>query len=171
MEVISSDEVFIESVKTQLAPWKNTPISIVEYGNQIDATAIYASKSSINDLVLFFKEHIAIPKGQQMLTAYKKNGRLELLPYQEVFFIEAIGREIYAYTESDGYQLKERLYEFEHFAGYCRVNKSTIVNLRMVKSIMPFINGKSLLILMDEQEIEVSRKYMKEFRTQLKMRC
>lgn len=170
MEVISQDEVFVQAVKECLAPWKDTPITIVEYGHLADIPAIYTSKAALNDLELFFTEHVILPKGQQLLTAYKKNGRVDLLPYKEVFFIEAIGREVFAYTETEGYQLKERLYEFEHFTGYCRVNKSTIVNLRMIKSILPFINGKLLLLLKDEQEIEVSRKYVKEFRALLKKR-
>lgn len=170
MEVISQDEGFVQLVNDQLAPWNDIPITIVEYGNPIEAAAIYVSKTAVKDLGQFFKEHVTIPKVQQMLTAYKKNGRVDLLPYKEVYFIEAIGRDVYAYTEKDGYQLKERLYEFERFTGYCRVNKSTIVNLRMIKSIVPFINGKLLLLLNDEQEIEVSRKYMKEFRSLLKKR-
>lgn len=172
MEVISDNEKFVQLVHDQLALWKDVPIMIVEYGHEleIDVAAIYTSQKSIKDLEVFFREHVRIPKGNQLITAFKKNGRIELLPYQLIFFIEAIGRDVYVYTENDGYQLKERLYEFEKFNGYCRVNKSTIVNMRMIKSIVPFINGKLLLILKDEQEIEVSKKYVKEFRLLLKKR-
>ncbi|MBP1041070.1 LytTR family transcriptional regulator [Vagococcus sp. BWB3-3] len=169
MKIISNCRKFEALVSEHLVMWKELPIDIIEYGMDTlsSATAIYVSLDNIEELSQFFHESIRIPHNKKMIVAFKNNGRTTLLDFTSIYYIEAIGRDVHAYTENDGFQLKQRLYEFEPFPGYCRVNKSTIVNIRLVDSIIPYISGKLLLTLKDQQEIEVSRSYVKEFKNMI----
>lgn len=92
----------------------------------------------------------------------------ELINYQEIILLETASGDIYARTNNgNDYQLKEKLYELEELLsndGFIRINKSTIVNVLHINEIVPWFNGRMLLKLNNQKEVEVSRSYASDFK-------
>lgn len=97
----------------------------------------------------------------------KINDQYSIIPFDEVVYIESFGRDIFLYTETNHYQIKEKLYEIEgkyEEYGFVRINKSQIVNKSYIKKIKPLFNSKIKIILKTNQVLEISRTYLEHFR-------
>jgi DNA-binding LytR/AlgR family response regulator len=94
--------------------------------------------------------------------------KYELINYQDIILLETASGDIYARTTIDkDYRLKEKLYELEALLGadgFIRINKSNIVNVLHINEIVPWFNGRLLLKLTKEKEVEVSRSYANDFK-------
>jgi len=98
------------------------------------------------------------------------NDRFSLIPIGEILSIEASGSEIICLTQQDSYRLKKPLYYYEETLspkGLIRINKSQLVNLSLVKEIIPWFNGRLVLKISDDYQVEVSKTYAKRLRAML----
>ena len=74
------------------------------------------------------------------------------------------------YTQAEVMEIKQRLYELElvlSHGDFIRISKSQIVNIQKISSLRPEINRTILLTMCNEEQLFVSRKYVKAFRKQL----
>jgi len=104
--------------------------------------------------------------GPDTITGFSNN-RYRLIPIQVISHIDAHGSEIICYSEKEIYYLKNTLQYYEEALrvhGVIRINKSQLVNLMNVKEIIPWFNGRLVLVLKNNQELEVSRFYSKTLR-------
>ena len=98
--------------------------------------------------------------------------RIVLIKSAEIEFVSADGDSV-ACNLRDGrtLEVKKKLYELESVLferGFFRVNKSTLVNVLEIKDISPWFGGRLLLRLKNgRDEIEVSRKYVADFKEYL----
>ena len=103
----------------------------------------------------------------------KKHETYEPVKLEDIIYFRSAGNSLYAYTEHQSYEMKQKLFEMEKLLAYrnfIRVNKSNIVNIMKIKEIIPWFGGKILLRLYDtEERIEVSRNYVKDFKQFLDM--
>ena len=116
-----------------------------------------------NDATLTFKEDDYI----QDSFIGEKNGSYEIIHYQTILLIESFGHQIVLHTLSNDYTIKEKLYELEsilHDKGFIRINKSTIVNKKGIKSIKPTFNGRIDLLMKNNTTLYVSKTYNKKFK-------
>ena len=92
---------------------------------------------------------------------------ITMIPYQDVVFIEAFGNDVFLHTAKKKYEIKERLYEaaglYEN-RGLVRVNKSQIVNIKMIKEIRPQINSRFTLVMKNQHLVDVTRTYLLAFK-------
>jgi len=92
----------------------------------------------------------------------------ELVNYKDIILLETEAGEIYARTSlKRDYRIKEKLYELEDMLagdGFIRINKSNIVNILHINEIVPWFNGRLLLKLNNNKEVEVSRSYAGDFK-------
>ena len=85
----------------------------------------------------------------------------------DVFYFEAVDERVFAYTKSNTYELKIRLYELEkayadnHFV---RCSKSFIINLMKLESISPALNGRFTAYMKNGEKIIISRQYVPEMK-------
>lgn len=164
MKITTSRSEFERRVKNKLAKWSDLDIELVE-DESVNGFSFHLEEKALSQVEAFFEAHI---RPSTQLLGKKDNGRKVIVTQSEIYFIEAIGREVFAYTKEEGFQLKQKLYELEPLEGFIRINKSTIVNVLQVTSLLSLLNGKLLLTLKDDQELEVSRSYVKDFKTYLK---
>lgn len=81
----------------------------------------------------------------------------------EVIYFEAVDEKVFAYTQHMAYELKNRLYELEqaykskHFV---RCAKSFVLNLMMLESISPAMNGRFIAHMKNKEEVIISRQYV-----------
>lgn len=169
MKIFTNNPRFEKQIKQELKEWADLDIDLIDYNFEArQGFAFHLEETSFPQVKLFFEDYIRPKTTNNQLLGKKKNGRIEMLAVIDVYYVEAIGRDVYAYTSLDGFQLKQKLYELDHVEGFVRINKSTIVNVLHVKSMIALLNGKLLLTLSDEQELDVSRKYVKPFKTYLR---
>ncbi len=88
---------------------------------------------------------------------YRKKFRLE-----DVYYFEALDEKVFAYTKEQVYEVKMRLYEVEKaFENYhfIRCSKSVILNLMLLDSISPALNGRFFAHMKNGEKLMISRQY------------
>ena len=83
---------------------------------------------------------------------------------ESVLFFETSGNIINAHTQSDLYQVKNRLYELEEILphSFIRVSKSTILNVSHIYSLEKNITSSSIVRFNgSHKQVYVSRNYYK----------
>lgn len=88
---------------------------------------------------------------------YQKKFRLE-----DVYYFEALDEKVFGCTKDQVFELKMRLYEVEkeyedrHFV---RCSKSIVLNLMLLDSISPALNGRFFAHMKNEEKLMISRQY------------
>ncbi|MGY3779713.1 LytTR family DNA-binding domain-containing protein [Isobaculum melis] len=170
MKIITANPLFEKEIQTKLKDWEAIPITLIDqkFYTKTDDFAMIASFTQLPDLIQFFNTYLQVTRTEKRPLLGKKYDRLKLLKEEDILYIEAIGRDVYAYTQTDGFLIQEKLYQLEEQPAFIRINKSTVVNFLKIVTILPLLNGKLLLALADGQELEVSRSYAKTFKHYLK---
>jgi DNA-binding LytR/AlgR family response regulator len=90
------------------------------------------------------------------------NERIYTIPLSDIFYFEAVGEHVFAYTDKNVYELKNRLYELEEAykdRHFFRCSKSAVVNLMKIESLSPALNGRFTAHLKNKENIIISRQY------------
>ena len=107
------------------------------------------------------------------LMGEKENGDNEPVRVSKVLYFEAVDRNVFAYTTDNFYRVKRTLYDLEDYLTkkhFVRISKSTIVNLKAVKSVAPEDGRRLKLLLRNGEWIVVSRNYVSDFKTGIGMK-
>lgn len=91
-----------------------------------------------------------------------RDGETFLLDVSRIIYIEAMERKTFVYTKDGVYESGLRLYELEEQleeCGFCRVSKSSLVQLRSIKSLKSDINRRIRVTLDNGEVIIASRQY------------
>ena len=81
---------------------------------------------------------------------------------KDVYYFEALDEKVFAYTKNQVYEIKMRLYEVEkayekhHFV---RCSKSVVLNLMLLDSISPALNGRFFAHMQNGEKVMISRQY------------
>ncbi len=98
----------------------------------------------------------------------KKADRQFRIPLIDIYYFESQDEQTILFTKNDSYIISQRLYEIESWGDpFVRVNKSTILNLHVLKSFRPLLNSKLEAMLDNGDLIEISRLYVKVIKTKL----
>jgi len=142
-------------IKRKLPEPSETRI-IIEYYNWTDELGDY------EDYILGKKK---------LITGYDSNRELHKMQLKDIFYFEAVGDLIFAYTQESQYEMKMRLYQVEeNVAGtsITRASKSILVNIDKIDSIRTALNGRLYATLENGEDILVSRQYSKELMRKIK---
>jgi len=146
-------------------------ISFVEKGMVTDGNVIVQFESeNLNDLLLFLEQVQKLSaNGKIDLLVGKDRKSYKILEPGSILYFYADGNTIYASTITGTYEVNKKLYELEVVLfgkGFIRINKSVIVNIYNVNEIFPWFGGRLLLRLKNSsEELEVSRNYVKDFKS------
>ena len=86
---------------------------------------------------------------------------------EDVYYFEALDEKVFAYTKDQVYEMKMRLYELEeryekqHFL---RCSKAVVLNLMLLDSISPALNGRFLAHMKNGEKLMISRQYAPKLR-------
>lgn len=103
----------------------------------------------------------------------KENGDMEPVRISRVLYFEAVDRNVFAYTVDDFFRVRRTLYDLEDYLiqkYFVRISKSTIVNLKAVKSVAPEDGRRLKLLLRNGEWVVVSRNYVNDFKTGIGMK-
>lgn len=118
----------------------------------------------IDEIVRFIKSREGILKGTKDEKQYS-------IALPDILYIEAVDERTFIYTEKDCFESGRRLYEFEEvLAGrnFLRISKSVVVNLMKINHIKPYLNGRFSCVLINNEQVIISRKYVPAVREKLK---
>jgi DNA-binding LytR/AlgR family response regulator len=102
-------------------------------------------------------------KAQSMMLVAYKASEIHRINPRDIFYIESVDSRTFFYCEKEVYESKQKLYELEEtLAGgdYLRISKSTILNLRKVKSLIPAFSGRLEAVLKNGERVPISRHYV-----------
>lgn len=102
----------------------------------------------------------------------KKEENFSIINFEDIHYFESKNNTTFCYTESEEYICKEKLYELEQMLmdkDFIRVSKSNIINIMKIKQIIPWFNYKLMLVFQNDEEIIVSKNYIKAFKQSIGM--
>ncbi len=95
---------------------------------------------------------------------------LRRLKLSDVFYFEVVDERSFVYTQTEVFEAKEKLYEFE---GLCagsalfRCSKSMILNAEKIDYVRPSLSGWFEAVLSNGEKVVVSRKYVADLKRML----
>lgn len=75
--------------------------------------------------------------------------------------------DVYVVINDNELKVQEKLYDFETFPSFVRINKSEVVNITSIKDVKPLFNSKLKLELLNGEVLYVNRTYLKSFKNYL----
>ncbi len=88
---------------------------------------------------------------------HRKKFRLE-----DIYYFEAVGEKVFAYAQASVYEIRMRLYEVEkafESQHFIRCSKSVVLNLMLLDSISPALNGRFFAHMQNGEKLIISRQY------------
>ena len=107
------------------------------------------------------------------LYGINEKGDTEMVYVSQILYIEAVDRDVFAYKASGVYRIRNTLYELEDDLKeklFVRISKSTIVNIKAIKSIAPEDFRRIKLLLSNGEYLVVSRSYANGFKSAIGMK-
>jgi len=105
---------------------------------------------------------VALETVNHSIIGMRDNKSYPLNP-QDVYYFESVDDRVYAYTDSETFEVKFKLYELENLlsqTSFARVSISVILNTRMILHFKSSLNGKMEARLKNEEMISISRSYV-----------
>ena len=106
---------------------------------------------------------------ERRLMGYSEGEARVLLP-SEVYCFTVEDGKIYALTEGERYQIKERLYKIEEMLeddDFIKINQSCIVNIKMIESFDASLGGALRVKLKNGYRDYISRRQIKAVKERL----
>ena len=103
--------------------------------------------------------------------AGRKGKKLFLLEYSNILYFECVDNTVFAYTDSDAYQVQFSLSELEDRTKsmtFFRCNKSFVVNIKKIAALKSNLGNRIDATLKNGEHIIISRHYAKRLREILK---
>ena len=100
----------------------------------------------------------------------KKEDAVFLIDLADIFYIEALERRTFIYTDKDVFDSEMKLYELEAALAqydFVRVSKNTICSLRKIKSLKSEVDRKIKITMDNGYQIIASRMYADDLRKKL----
>lgn len=100
----------------------------------------------------------------------KHNSETIVIPIGIILYIETVDRHTFAYTYKSVIEINSTISELENNlanTSFVRTGKSCLINLYRVKSLRPYVGGRLLARLDNNEEVIVSRMYAKELKRRL----
>lgn len=92
-----------------------------------------------------------------------KSLQMHIISPKDVFYFESVDNKVFIYCQKEVFESKLKLYEIE--AAYkdwdfFRASKSTILNIRKIKSVSPIFYGRFEALLQNDETVFISRQYV-----------
>ncbi|NMM62796.1 LytTR family transcriptional regulator [Clostridium sp. P21] len=150
---------------------KDSKVCVIEKGFELETgkIGIYFDMESINVLIDYL-DYVSRNKEDfsNVITGKCDEDELKVLTYDNIYYFEAMGNDVFCRTVDKKYKVKEKLYELEErlqSKGFIRISKCFIVNIVKVDRIISWFNSKLILKIMDiDEDVYVTRKYLNEFK-------
>ena len=103
----------------------------------------------------------ALAKGSE-LPGISHEGHHVRIRLADIYYFEALDEKVFAYTLDSVFEIRLRLYEVEnayHSCHFIRCSKSVVLNLMLLDSISPSLNGRFTAHMKNGEKLIISRQY------------
>ena len=100
----------------------------------------------------------------------KKDNEEYSILINDIFYLESVDKKVFVYCETEVLQSNYKLYEMEELlsrAGFVRVSKSVLLNVEKLTGVKTLVNSKLEAKLSNGERVYVTRKYLKDIRSEL----
>ncbi len=107
---------------------------------------------------------------RQKLVIQDGRSPIQLIPYQDIIWIDAAGDYMCVHTQLDTYVMRARLKSLinERLPDvFMQIHKSTVVNLTYIEQLLPLGNTEYKAILHNKKVLKVSRTYARALKLRL----
>ena len=107
--------------------------------------------------------------GQRTVCGWRED-TLRRLKLSEIFYFEVVDDRSFVYTQTEVFEAKEKLYEFERLCAgstLFRCSKSMILNAERIDYVRPSLSGRFEAVLSNGEKAVVSRKYVSDLKRML----
>ncbi|MDR7123129.1 LytTR family DNA-binding domain-containing protein [Rheinheimera soli] len=107
---------------------------------------------------------------RQKLVIQDGRNPIQLIPYQDIIWIDAAGDYMCVHTLVETYVMRARLKSLidERLPNvFVRIHKSTVVNLTYIEKLQPLCNSEYNAVLQNEKVLKVSRTYARALKLRL----
>ena len=114
-----------------------------------------------------------INSSTDVIPGINDKGDTEMIYISQILYVEAVDRDVFAYRADGVYKIRKTLYELEDDLRekfFVRISKSTIVNIKAVRSVAPEDFRRIKLHLKNGEYLIVSRNYANDFKTAIGMK-
>lgn len=136
----------------------------IKEGLPIQEPEIHIKCKKIDDRLQVVIDHLQL--STQTVTV-KKDSAIRKLALEDIYYFESVDDKVFACCEVDVYETSYKLYEIEEQVSefsFARISKSVIVNINMIQSIKPQLNGRFEAMLSNNERQIVSRHYVSGLR-------
>jgi DNA-binding LytR/AlgR family response regulator len=99
-----------------------------------------------------------------------RGGGTRLLPRSSILYLQAHGDYVRVASADGRFLLRARLSDLEERwagAGFARVHRGFVVNLRRAVEVRPRLNGTAVLVMADGTEVPIARRHVADLRRRL----
>jgi two-component system LytT family response regulator len=107
---------------------------------------------------------------RQKLVIQDGRNPIQLIPYQDIIWIDAAGDYMCVHTQAETHVMRARLKSLidERLPDvFVRIHKSTVVNLTYIESLQPLCNSEYKAVLVNAKVLKVSRTYARALKQRL----
>ncbi|CAI3800747.1 LytR/AlgR family response regulator transcription factor [Rheinheimera sp. MM224] len=107
---------------------------------------------------------------RQKLVIQDGRNPIQLIPYQDIIWIDAAGDYMCVHTKVETYVMRARLKSLidERLPDvFVRIHKSTVVNLTYIEKLQPLCNSEYNAVLHNQKVLKVSRTYARALKQRL----
>lgn len=99
-----------------------------------------------------------------------KNGETFFIPLSEILYFETVDRKVFFYTADNIYETVTKIYQLEEKlenTPFARISKTSVANLKKIRSIKPEANSRLCATLVNGEKVIVSRQYLSVIKQKL----
>ena len=141
-------------------------VTILE--NSSKETEIIIRCDKITDEILLLAEKIRNSKDK--ISVYDENMETTLILIEDILYCEYVDRSVYLYTIDKMYKTNLALIQLEENylpENFIRCSKSFIVNINFIEKFKSELSGRLIATLENNEQIYISRHYVKLFKKKL----
>ncbi|MBO4229858.1 MAG: LytTR family transcriptional regulator DNA-binding domain-containing protein [Clostridia bacterium] len=102
----------------------------------------------------------------------RKESKTFILRPEEICYFDTQDNGVLIYTMDSKYETQLKMYEIEerfNSAGFLRVSRYSLINLRMVSYLEPLFNGRMVAVMKNGDKVIITRLYIQALKTRLGM--
>lgn len=137
--------------------------------NRVNDKSEESAVINASELSESIKTAVALLENGENIIIGNKDDTKVPVRINDIYYIESVDERTYAYTKSDCYALRGKLYELEETLDFrfFRCSKSMILNSRKIKNVRSADNARMNATLLNDEVIVISRSYVKDLKKRL----
>lgn len=167
--VTAYDEYAIKAFEVHALDYLTKPVRLERLNQSLERLQDVAEQRNLQTESIEKVIEEQSQKPLHVLTG-KKGRSIHILDIDDVHYLEATEKLIYAYTESAKYRVDGTLDSLEQRltdGRFVRIHRSYLVNVKYVSELIPWFSGTYEIKLTSGTQLSVSRRRVKDVKTQL----